>query len=163
MVSSFSIGNALGRLGSLANEIANARSWHAWQNHEVSKGRLSLVERKRLYAVLQGQANKQLGCFVALGMIHDFNSDEFEDSVDQYEFAIASLLLLGKITKDDLHPIMDKFRALAGPKGVIDVNDDMDLAGQRERMKHNQGVNQQDTLTYRDEDEGSDDAKIDAV
>lgn len=56
-------------------------------------------------------------------MIHDFNSDEFEDSVDQYEFAIASLLLLGKITKDDLGPIMDKFRALAGPRGVIDVVD----------------------------------------
>ena len=55
------------------------------------------------------------------GMVHDFRTAEFGNTVDQYEFAIASLLLLGTITGDDLGPIMDKFRALAGPKGYINV------------------------------------------
>lgn len=54
-------------------------------------------------------------------MVHEFRTDEFGNNVDQFEFAIASLLLLGTITRDDLEPIMDKFRALAGPKGYINV------------------------------------------
>lgn len=54
-------------------------------------------------------------------MVHDFRTDEFGEIVDQYEFAIASLLHLEKISGDDLEPIMDKFRALAGPKGYIDT------------------------------------------
>lgn len=54
-------------------------------------------------------------------MVHEFRTDEFGNNVDQFEFAIASLLLLGTITREDLEPIMDKFRALAGPKGYINV------------------------------------------
>jgi len=37
------------------------------------------------------------------------------DTIDQYEYAIASLLVLGKIRKSDLEPIMDKFYAVCHP------------------------------------------------
>ena len=37
------------------------------------------------------------------------------DTIDQYEYAIASLLVLGKIRKADLEPIMDKFYAVCHP------------------------------------------------
>uniref|UniRef100_A0A7S3L4G4 Potassium channel domain-containing protein n=1 Tax=Amphora coffeiformis TaxID=265554 RepID=A0A7S3L4G4_9STRA len=84
---------ALGHLATLSQEIADIKANHVWDHQEVSAG-----------------------------MIYDFRSDEFDDTVDQYEFAIASLILLGKITAEDLDPIMDKFRALCGPEGLIDVN-----------------------------------------
>eukprot|EP00977_Amphora_coffeiformis_P013140 scaffold3400_cov169-Amphora_coffeaeformis.AAC.4 len=37
------------------------------------------------------------------------------DTIDQYEYAIASLLVLGKIRQSDLEPIMDKFYAVCHP------------------------------------------------
>lgn len=104
-------------MGSLSAEITDARRRYAWDRREVSKGPLrhrdfesNLTTHAALTSIL-----------LFPGMVHDFRSDEFDEQVDQYEFAIASLLLLGKITADDLAPIMDKFRALAGPKGFIDV------------------------------------------
>ena len=92
-LSTYAAATALGHLGTLSSEIAEIKRNHVWDHQEVSAG-----------------------------MIHDFRSDEFDDTVDQYEFAIASLVLLGKITAEDLEPIMDKYRALCGPEGLIDVN-----------------------------------------
>jgi hypothetical protein len=89
-LSTYFAGNALGRLGSLGEEITLAKRHHAWERREVSKG-----------------------------LLHDFRTDDEDDSIDQYEFAIASLLILGTITSDDLVPIMDRFRKLAGTNGYI--------------------------------------------
>lgn len=62
-----------------------------------------------------------------LGLVNDFNTDEFEDAVDQYEFAVASLLTLGLVSHDDLAPIMDKFRELAGADGYINVEKETEV------------------------------------
>lgn len=45
---------------------------------------------------------------VSKGMIIDMNLND--DVVDQYEFVVSSLLSLGKISSDDISPIMDRFR-----------------------------------------------------
>jgi hypothetical protein len=44
------------------------------------------------------------------------------DRVDQYEFVVASLLSLEKISKHDVEPIMNKFRELAGNLGYITLD-----------------------------------------
>jgi len=49
--------------------------------------------------------------------------------VDQYEFLVASLLTLGKLTSDDIRPVMDKYRELAGEKGFISMEDDVSENG----------------------------------
>ena len=46
-----------------------------------------------------------------------------KDKVDQYEFLLASLVQLGKISSEDVIPIMDKYRTLVGDDGYIAVND----------------------------------------
>ena len=58
---------------------------------------------------------------VSKGMIMDMNLND--DVLDQYEFVVSSLLSLGKIDSDDIGPIMDRFRTLAGPKGYIQLSD----------------------------------------
>ena len=40
-------------------------------------------------------------------------------TVDQYEFVLSSLILLGKVDIHDIKPIMSKFRKLAGEEDVI--------------------------------------------
>ena len=56
-------------------------------------------------------------------MLEDMQAEEHDDVVDEYEFVIASLLSLSKITSDDITPIMKKFRAMAGPDFVISIED----------------------------------------
>eukprot|EP00978_Attheya_sp_CCMP212_P034455 scaffold144303_cov29-Attheya_sp.AAC.1 len=51
---------------------------------------------------------------------------ENDGKIDQFEFLVASLLSLGKVTSDDVAPIMEKFRELSGDHGFImacDFND----------------------------------------
>ena len=60
---------------------------------------------------------------VCKGMLEDMQADEHDDKIDQYEFVVASLLSLNKISSDDIKPIMDKFKALAGPKNYISIED----------------------------------------
>ena len=48
-----------------------------------------------------------------------------DDKIDQYEFLVASLVSLGKLSSDDIHPIMAKYRELAGEKGFISVAQDV--------------------------------------
>lgn len=42
-----------------------------------------------------------------------------DDQFDQFEYVLASLVSLGKVTSDDLRPIMDKYRTSAGENGNI--------------------------------------------
>ena len=46
-----------------------------------------------------------------------------DDKVDEYEFLVSSLVLLGKVSSDDIRPIMHKFRSIAGEKGYIGMDD----------------------------------------
>lgn len=63
--------------------------------------------------------------------------------LDQYEFLVGSLLTLGKLTSEDIKPIMDKYRELAGNKGFISVEDDVtddDIASSAEGSVGNDSV-----------------------
>jgi len=72
-----------------------------------------LDETRRFYAWKRRKVSK--------AMIMDMNTND--DIVDQYEFVVSSLLSLGKIDSDDIGPIMDRFRTLAGEKGYIQSTD----------------------------------------
>ncbi|GAX13327.1 hypothetical protein FisN_17Hh268 [Fistulifera solaris] len=92
--STYFVGDSLGRLGSLSREIGAVRRQYAWDRREVSEG-----------------------------LIIDMQAEEHDDKIDQYEFALASLLVLQKVTYDDIKPIMDKFRVLAGNNDYISIED----------------------------------------
>jgi len=94
-VGTYFVGNALGKLASLKQELDETSRQYAWKRRVVSKG-----------------------------MIMDMNTND--DIVDQYEFVVSSLLSLGKISSDDIAPIMDRFRTLAGEKGYIQISDQPD-------------------------------------
>mmetsp|Transcript_24070 Transcript_24070/g.56920 ORF Transcript_24070/g.56920 Transcript_24070/m.56920 type:complete len:624 (-) Transcript_24070:175-2046(-) len=56
-----------------------------------------------------------------------------DDKLDQFEFVLGSLILLGKVGSDDIMNIMDKFRELAGTNGYIadiDTSDSKDGEGE---------------------------------
>lgn len=72
-----------------------------------------LEETRRFYAWKRRIVSKSL--------IQDMNLND--DILDQYEFVVSSLLSLGKIDSDDIGPIMDRFRTLAGRKGYIQLSD----------------------------------------
>jgi hypothetical protein len=109
LISTYFVGDALGKLGSYNEEIRQLRRFFAWNRREVSQG-----------------------------MIEDWQASDHDDKIDQYEFALASLLDLGTITSSDLQPIMAKFRGLAGPKGYICMEEDFDQDGTgREPSAHN--------------------------
>ena len=39
-----------------------------------------------------------------------------DNSSDQFEFLVGSLVVMGKITSEDVKPILDKFQQLTGEK-----------------------------------------------
>ena len=92
ILSTYYVGNAIGGLAGLPAQMEEIRRKTAWERREVSKG-----------------------------MIDEMQGYRHDDKIDQYEFAIASLLTLGKVTADDLGPIMDKFRQLSDDNGFIVV------------------------------------------
>ena len=93
-VGTYFVGGALGKLASLKQEFDATRRFYAWQRRVVSRG-----------------------------MIMDLEGND-DGIVDQYEFIVSSLLQLGKVSSDDVIPIMDRFRSLAGEKGYIQVSDE---------------------------------------
>lgn len=88
------VGNALGKLASLKVDLAEVRREHAWSRRKVTK---RLIDEMQAY--------------------------DHDDKVDQYEFLVASLVTLGKVSSDDIRPVMEKFKKMAGPKGFISIND----------------------------------------
>lgn len=93
----FFVGNTLGKLATLKQDMDGLCRQHAWEEREVSKEMIRADQ----------------------GSIHD-------SRVDQYEFVVASLLNLGKVSPSDITPIMNKFRKLAeasGDPGYIELGD----------------------------------------
>jgi hypothetical protein len=108
MFSTVLVGNALGKLGSLKQELQDIRRREAFQRRPVTK---RLIDEMQAY--------------------------DHDDKVDQYEFIVSSLVSLGKISSEDVKPIMDKFRAQAGSKNYISIDDefeedDLDVAHSEE-------------------------------
>ena len=109
------VGNTLGKLANLKNDMEEMRRLYAWEQREVSKE-----------------------------MIRSDQADTQDPKVDQYEFVVASLLNLGKISADDVKPIMNKFRRLAtaaGDRGFIDLgttsfNEDNEPSREMDSLRH---------------------------
>lgn len=101
-MATYAVGNSLGKLGELKSELEELRRRHAWESRKVTKR-----------------------------FIREMQADETDDKVDQYEFLVASLLNLNKLSYEDVVPIMDKFRELAKGRDYIsvahDAEDDYDL------------------------------------
>lgn len=94
VISTFFVGGALGKIGSLQDELQGIRRYYAWERREVSKG-----------------------------MVEDMQAEGHDNNIDQYEFVVASLLELQKISSDDILPIMEKYRVLANlSTGFIDID-----------------------------------------
>lgn len=90
ILSTYFVGNTLGGLASLKDEIHEIKAYAAWDRRELSKG-----------------------------LIDELQPYDHDDKIDQYEFVLASLVTLGKVGYSDVVPIMDKFRSLAGDDGFI--------------------------------------------
>lgn len=109
-------GNALGRFGTMKDELEEIRRYHAWERREINKH-----------------------------MMHYLASTEDPTRVDQYEFVIASLMNLGKIKVSDVEPIMDKFRTLAKNSGhsgyikVENVPEEIDIAEDDAKLEEVEG------------------------
>jgi hypothetical protein len=100
LLATYVVGSSFGRLGSLYKELSELKRRHVWDHRPVTRQFV--------------QDMKTTG------------SGEYDDDkVDQYEFMIASLIMLGKIDATDLRLVMDKFRKLAGDKGYISVDSDV--------------------------------------
>jgi hypothetical protein len=112
LLSTYSAGDALGRIAALPDKITRVRAEYAWERREVSKG-----------------------------MIEDWQAADHDDKIDQYEFMVASLLVLGKIDSDDVKLVMDKFRALADPNGYISLaKQDLDVPATKGEVMESQKV-----------------------
>ena len=79
IVSTFFVGQTLGGLASLQRELDDVRTMTAWKRRELSKG-----------------------------LIDELQPEDHDDKVDQYEFVVASLVTLKKLSYDDIRPIMNK-------------------------------------------------------
>eukprot|EP00545_Synedropsis_sp_CCMP1620_P002586 CAMPEP_0119004224 /NCGR_PEP_ID=MMETSP1176-20130426/1025_1 /TAXON_ID=265551 /ORGANISM="Synedropsis recta cf, Strain CCMP1620" /LENGTH=498 /DNA_ID=CAMNT_0006955909 /DNA_START=26 /DNA_END=1522 /DNA_ORIENTATION=+ len=90
VLSTYFVGSTLGGLASLQTEVEEVRRKTAWGRRETSRS-----------------------------LIDEMQPEEHDGKIDQYEFLVASLLQLGKITAADIEPVMDKFRDLAGTAGFI--------------------------------------------
>lgn len=88
------VGAVFGAAAGLKDEVADMRRYYAWKRREVSKQ-----------------------------LIDDMQGSSADEKVDQYEFMVASLLMLNKINGSDVEKIMDKYRELAGDKGFILAED----------------------------------------
>ena len=94
MISTAIVGNALGSLGALKEELRAVRARHAWDNRPITKR-----------------------------MIDEMQAYDHDDKVDQWEFLVSSLVSLGKLQSEDIRPVMEKFREHAGDKGYIAISD----------------------------------------
>lgn len=94
VLSTYFIGNALGKMANLRKDAKVLRRHYAWKRRQVTHS-----------------------------LIASWQCNGYDNKVDQYEFMVASLVALGKITTDDVVPIMDKFRKLSGGKGAITLKD----------------------------------------
>jgi hypothetical protein len=88
------VGAVFGAAAGIKDEVMDMRRFYAWKRREVSKQ-----------------------------LIDDMQGSDPDEKVDQYEFMVASLLMLNKINGTDVGKIMDKYRELAGDKGYILVED----------------------------------------
>lgn len=94
VLGTYFIGDAIGKLAGLRDDEKMVRRKYAWERRQITHS-----------------------------LVASMQCNGYDDKVDQYEFMIAALIALGKITSDDVVPIMDKFRKLSRGSGVITLQD----------------------------------------
>ena len=94
-VSTYFVGSALGKLGDLRQQLQDMKRYYVWESRKVTR---RFIEEMQAY--------------------------ENDGKVDQFEFLVGSLLVLNKISSEDIQPIMNRFRALAGDGGFITIGED---------------------------------------
>ncbi|EED88838.1 predicted protein [Thalassiosira pseudonana CCMP1335] len=97
-ISTYFVGNAIGKLGELNDKLESMRKMYLWEQQEASYEMLADFSGR-------GSENGD-GEFV-----------DVEPEIDQFEFTIASLVLMGKISSADVAPIIEKFKKLTGRNG----------------------------------------------
>jgi len=98
-ISTYAVGSALGKLRELSTKLESMRLLYAWQQQEAS------------HAMLTDFSGKPDD----VGQVDEENIEGAKE-IDQYEFTIASLVLMGKISSKDIRPIMEKFKKLTKSK-----------------------------------------------
>jgi hypothetical protein len=88
------VGTLFGGIASLKSDVSDLRRFYAWKRREVSKR-----------------------------MIEDMKGTDSDNTLDQFEFLVGSLLMLNKVESSDVEQIMDKFRELAGSNGYVMYSD----------------------------------------
>lgn len=109
--STYFVANTLSRLAALSAELEQVRRDVSWKRRKVTHA-----------------------------MLDELQPDENDNRIDQYEFAVASLLNLGKIHFDDLKPIMDKYRLLANKSGFISLEEAHKMADDEENQMDDNAI-----------------------
>jgi len=98
-LSTYFVGSAFGKLGMLSEKIQSMQMLYTWEQQEASYTMLHDFSGR------PNESNDSEG-----------RREDVEPEIDQFEFTIASLVVMGKITSDDVRPILEKFKRLTGEK-----------------------------------------------
>lgn len=108
-ISTYFVGSAFGKLRDLGQKLEDMQRLYLWQQQEATYTML---------ADFSGRPEEEGGKENEVDELLDV-----EPEIDQFEFTIASLVLLGKITSEDVRPILEKFNKLSGKSNKITAAD----------------------------------------
>jgi len=108
-ISTYFVGSAFGKLRDLSQKLESMQNLYLWQQQEATYTMLADFSGRPENE--DGKGNEIDGLL------------EVEPEIDQFEFTIASLVLLGKITSEDVRPILEKFAKLSGKSNKITAAD----------------------------------------
>ena len=115
ILGTYFVGSSLGKLRELSSNQESMQQLFLWQQQEPS------------YSMLSDFSGRPSGGDKATGE-HAARNPE----INQFEFTIASLVLLGKITSEDVRPILKKFKSLSGKGNKITLCEDDGVAEDEE-------------------------------
>jgi len=113
-ISTYFVGNSIGRLRDLGQRLEAMQAMYLWEQQEATYEMLSDFSGRTDHATTE-----------------DGEDVDIEPEIDQYEFTIASLVLMGKITSEDVHPIIQKFKRLTKTNKITAA----DVAGPNKKKK----------------------------
>ena len=104
-LSTFFAGSAFGKLNKLSSNLESMQRLHLWQQQEASYTMLADFSGRPDHRDVGGIGTEELA--------------DVDPEINQFEFTIASLVLLGKITSDDVRPILQKFNKMTNGTNKI--------------------------------------------
>lgn len=108
-ISTYFVGSAFGKLRDLSQKLESMQRLYLWQQQEATYTMLADFSGRPENEGGKGNESDELL--------------EVEPEIDQFEFTIASLVLLGKITSEDVRPILEKFAKLSSKSNKITAAD----------------------------------------